>query len=231
MPENSPTVLIIEDEPQIRRFLRASLNSQGYKLYEATTAKEGLAEAAAHPPEVVLLDLGLPDMDGLEVISRLREWLTAPIIIISARGQEGDKVAALDSGADDYLTKPFGVAELMARLRVALRHSSKAQANDGQTLIEIGRLKVDLTKRLVFLKDEELKLTPIEFKLLTFFVKHAGKVLTHRQISQEVWGPNYAEENHSLRVFIYQLRHKVEENPAQPRYLITEAGIGYRLRI
>jgi two-component system, OmpR family, KDP operon response regulator KdpE len=231
MAENNPTVLVIEDEPQIRRFLRASLGSQGYKFYEATTAKEGLSEAAAHPPEVVLLDLGLPDMDGLEVILRLREWLSAPIIIISARGQEGDKVAALDSGADDYLTKPFGVAELMARLRVALRHSNKTQTSDGQTVIEIGQLKVDLAKRLVFLKDEELKLTPIEFTLLTFLVKHAGKVLTHRQISQEVWGPNYAEENHSLRVFIYQLRHKIEANPAQPKYLITEVGIGYRLRI
>ena len=230
MADNEPTVLIIEDEPQIRRFLRASLSSQGYKLYEATTAKEGLNEAAAHPPDVVLLDLGLPDMDGLDVIIRLREWLSAPIIIISARGQERDKVSALDSGADDYLTKPFGVAELMARMRVAMRHSSSTQGGESQTVFEIGDLRVDLAKRLVFLKDKELKLTPIEFKLLTFLVKHAGKVLTHRQISQEVWGPHYAEENHSLRVFIYQLRHKIESNPAQPKHLITEAGVGYRLR-
>ncbi len=230
MAENAPNILIIEDEPQIRRFLRTSLGSQGYTLLEATTAKEGLSEAAAHPPDIVLLDLGLPDMDGLEVITRLREWMTAPIIIISARGQERDKVAALDSGADDYLTKPFGVGELMARLRVALRHSSKTQSSEAQTVVEIGNLKIDLSKRLVFLKGKELKLTPIEFKLLTLLVKHVGKVLTHRQISQEVWGPHYAEENHSLRVFVHQLRQKIETDPAQPKYLITEAGVGYRLR-
>ena len=230
MAENAPRILIIEDEPQIRRFLRTSLSSQGYVLFEATTANEGLYEAASNPPDLVLLDLGLPDMDGLEVITRLREWMTAPIIIISARGQERDKVSALDSGADDYLTKPFAVGELMARLRVALRHALKTQGSDAQTIVEIRDLKIDLAKRLVFLNETELKLTPIEFKLLTLLVKHAGKVLTHRQISLEVWGPHFADENHSLRVFIHQLRQKIEADPAQPKYLITEAGVGYRLK-
>ena len=231
MAENNPCILVIEDEPQIRKFLRTTLGSQSYTLLEATTAQEGLNEAASHPPDIVILDLGLPDMDGLEVISRLREWTAVPIIIISARGQESDKVAALDLGADDYLTKPFGVAELMARLRVALRHTSRTSADKVESVFETGDLKVDLAKRLVFSAEKEIKLTPLEFKVLALLVKHAGKVLTHRQILKEVWGPNYAEDTHYLRVFIHQLRRKIEVDPAQPKHLITEAGVGYRLRV
>lgn len=230
MAENNPCILVIEDEPQIRKFLRTTLGSQKYMLLEATTAQEGLNEAASHPPDLVILDLGLPDMDGLEVINRLREWTSVPIIIISARGQESDKVAALDLGADDYLTKPFGVGELMARLRVALRHSNRT-GEKAEAIFETGDLKVDLAKRLVFSKDKEIKLTPLEFKVLALLVKHAGKVLTHRQILKDVWGPNYAEDNHYLRVFIHQLRRKLETDPAQPKYLTTEAGVGYRLRV
>ena len=230
MSDTLPVILVIEDEPQIRRFLRATLGSQGYTLLEATNGQEGLTEAASHPPDIVLLDLGLPDMDGLEVLRRLREWTTVPIIIISARGQEHDKVAGLDSGADDYLTKPFGVAELMARVRVAMRHSNRTGAEQPDAVFITGELKVDLPRRLVHVAEKEIRLTPIEFKLLALLVKHAGKVLTHRQILKEVWGPNYAEESHYLRVFVHQLRHKLETDPARPRYLVTEAGVGYCLR-
>ena len=228
MSDKAPTILVIEDEPQIRRFLRATLSSQGYTLLEATTGEEGLAEAASYPPDIVLLDLGLPDLDGLEVIRRLREWTAVPILIISARGQEQDKVAALDMGADDYLTKPFGVAELMARIRVAMRHDSRGET--GAAVFVSAELKVDLAKRLVFVGEKEIRLTPIEFKLLAELVKHAGKVVTHRQLLKEVWGPNYAEDSHYLRVFVHQLRHKIEPDPAQPKWLVTEAGVGYRLR-
>jgi two-component system KDP operon response regulator KdpE len=229
MSEAMPTILLIEDEPQIRRFLRATLGSQGYTLLEAGTGKEGLAEAASYTPEIVLLDLGLPDMDGLEVIRRLREWTAVPIIIISARGQERDKVAALDMGADDYLTKPFGVAELMARIRVAMRRGLRGE--DGEAVFVSGQLKVDLAKRLVYVAEQEIRLTPLEFKLLAELVKHAGKVITHRQLLKAVWGPNYTEDSHYLRVFVHQLRHKLEPDPANPKWLVTEAGVGYRLRI
>ncbi len=230
MSDTAPVILVIEDEPQIRRFLRATLGSQGYTLLEATTAQEGLSEAASHPPDIVLLDLGLPDMDGLEVVQRLREWTTVPIIIISARGQEHDKVAGLDAGADDYLTKPFGVAELMARVRVAMRHANRTLNDGADSVFKTGDLEVDLAHRNVRVGEKEIRLTPIEFKLLGLLVKHAGKVLTHRQILKEVWGPNYAEESHYLRVFVHQLRHKLEADPAKPKYLVTEAGVGYRLR-
>jgi two-component system KDP operon response regulator KdpE len=228
MADPTPVILVIEDEPQIRRFLRATLGSEGYLLLEAETAQQGLQEAASKPPDLVLLDLGLPDMDGIEVIRRLREWTAVPIIIISARGQEQDKVAGLDAGADDYITKPFSVPELMARIRVAMRHANRT--DDESAVFVSGGLKVDLARRLVFVNEQEVRLTPIEFKLLATLVKHAGKVLTHRQILKEVWGPAYAEDNHSLRVFVHQLRHKLEADPAQPKWLITEAGVGYRLR-
>ena len=226
----APVVLVIEDEPQIRRFLRATLGSQGYTLIEAVSGEEGLTEAASHPPDIVLLDLGLPGIDGLEVVRRLREWSAVPIIIISARGQEHDKVAGLDAGADDYLTKPFGVAELMARVRVAMRHSNRTLGDSADSVFVNGDLKVDLARRNVSVGEKEIRLTPIEFKLLALLVKHAGKVLTHRHILKEVWGPNYAEESHYLRVFVHQLRHKLETDPARPKYLVTEAGVGYRLR-
>ena len=229
MNNPSPIILLIEDEPPIRRFLRASLPAQGYHLEEATTGEEGLLQAAMRRPDVIILDLGLPDIDGLEVTKRLREWTTTPIIVLSARGREDDKIAALDAGADDYLTKPFGLGELLARLRVALRHAARAPGEEGEPVFRVGDLRVDLVRRQVWVAEEEVHLTPNEYKLLTTLVQHAGKVLTHRQLLREVWGPGYAEENHYLRVYMGQLRHKLEKKPARPRYLLTEPGVGYRL--
>ncbi len=230
MSESLSLILIIEDELPIRRFLHAALTASDYRWIEAGTAGEGLAQAALRQPDLVILDLGLPDMDGLEVIRQLRGWSAIPIIVLSARQQEGDKVLALDAGADDYLTKPFGVAELLARLRVALRHASRSASAADSPVFEVGDLHVDLALRQVFVAGAEVHLTPIEFKLLATLVQHAGKVLTHRQLLREVWGPGYAEESHYLRVFVAQLRRKIEADPARPRYLITEPGVGYRLR-
>lgn len=229
MPEEKELILLIEDEPQMRRFLRITLQSHGYRLEEAATAKEGLMQAATRNPDVVLLDLGLPDLDGLEVTKRLREWAQTPIIVISAREQEQDKVKALDAGADDYLTKPFNAGELMARIRVALRHAAK---RDGQPepVFVLGNLRVDLAKRQVYLDDQEVHLTPIEYKLLMVLIRHAGKVITHRQLLTEVWGPAHANEVQYLRVYMTQLRHKLEADPARPRFLMNEPGIGYRLK-
>jgi two-component system KDP operon response regulator KdpE len=223
-------VLLIEDEPEIRRFLRTTLPPQGYRLYEAVTAKDGLAQAAARNPDMILLDLGLPDMDGLDVARQLRAWTTVPIIVLTARGQEQYKIDALDSGADDYVTKPFGVGELLARMRVALRHAARPPEEGGEGSFSLGNLLVDLARRRVFVSDREVHLTPIEYKLLTTLVRHAGKVLTHRQLLKEVWGPLHVDEAHYLRVYMRQLRQKLEEKPAQPRYLMTELGVGYRLR-
>jgi two-component system KDP operon response regulator KdpE len=230
MSENSPLVLVIEDEPQIRRFLRATLSAHGYRLVEAATGQEGLMHAATHQPEIVILDLGLPDLDGLELTQRLREWSTMPIIVLSARGQESDKVAALDAGADDYLTKPFGVGELLARMRVALRHTARTAQEPGEAVFTVGDLRVDMARRQVFVTNQEVHLTPIEYKLLTTLVRYAGKVVTHHQLLREVWGPGASSETHYLRVYMGQLRHKLEANPARPRYLVTESGVGYRLR-
>jgi two-component system KDP operon response regulator KdpE len=224
---SDPIVVLIEDEPQIRRFLRATLGSQGYRLFEAATGADGLVEAASRQPDVVIVDLGLPDVDGLEVIRRLREWSTVPIIVLSARGREADKVAALDLGADDYVSKPFGADELLARVRVALRHKAGVAREDA--VFTTGDLRVDLGRRRVFVRDQEVKLTPTEYRLLTTLVRHAGRVLTHRQLLKEVWGPNQAEEAHYLRVYMAQLRRKIEADPARPRYLLTEPGVGYRL--
>ena len=223
-----PSVLLVEDDPQIRRFIRATLPSHGMALLEAATGREALAQAAARTPDVVLLDLGLPDLDGLEVIRRLRDWSAIPIIVLSARGLERDKVSALDAGADDYLTKPFGVDELLARLRVALRH--RAASGPGATTYATGELSVDLAGHIVRLAGREIRLTPIEFKLLAVLVRHAGKVVTHRQLLLEVWGPGSTGNTHYLRVQMHGLRHKLEAVPARPRYLITEPGVGYRLR-
>ncbi len=225
----APVVLLIEDEPQMRRFLRAALGTQDYELVEAPTAREGLAQAASRVPDLILLDLGLPDGDGLEVTRQLREWSRAPIIVISARGQERDKVAALDAGADDYLTKPFGVEELLARMRVALRHAARGAEDEGP-VYEGGALRVDLARRQVFRAGEEVHLTPNEYKLLATLVRHAGKVLTHRHLLKEVWGLNAINQTHYLRVYVTQLRHKLEADPTQPRLLLTEPGVGYRLR-
>lgn len=223
-------VLLIEDEPQMRRFLRAALENEGYSLVEAASAREGLAQAAGRNPDVILLDLGLPDGDGIDLTRRIREWARAPIVVISARGQERDKVAALDSGADDYLTKPFGVGELLARMRVALRHAARAPGQPDDPVFTVGDLRVDLEHRRVFVTGREVHLTPTEYKLLTTLVRHAGKVLTHRHLLKEVWGPNAVEHSHYVRVYMTQLRHKLEADPARPRHLLTEPGVGYRLQ-
>ena len=231
MSEPAPHILVIEDDPPIRRFLRASLGNHGFEVEEAPTGKEALMLASQRPPDLVVLDLGLPDMDGLEVIRRLRDWSRAPVIIVSARGQEKDKVAALDAGADDYLTKPFGVGELLARIRVALRHAATIAAGKGpeSARFTVGELRVDLAARRVFVGEREVHLTPIEYRLLTALVHHAGKVLTHRFLLKEVWGPPYVDQTHYLRIFMANLRRKIEMDSARPRYLLTEQGVGYRL--
>lgn len=229
MSAAEPTVLLVEDEAQMRRFLRASLSASGFKLIEATTAAEGLSLAASHNPELILLDLGLPDEDGVSVTRKLREWTRTPIIIISARGRESSKVEALDAGADDYLTKPFGVSELLARMRVALRHAVQSSGAPAP-VFEVGALQLDLARREVKLDGKEVHLTPLEYRLLSLLAQHAGKVLTHGHILKEVWGPGHAEQTHYLRVYMAQLRRKLEADPARPRLLMTEPGVGYRLR-
>lgn len=229
MDQDAPQILIIEDEPPIRRFVRMSLESHGFTVRESTTGEHGIGQAAAAPPDVVILDLGLPDRDGLDVIRALREWSKVPIIVLSARGRESDKVAALDAGADDYLTKPFGVGELLARVRVALRHSVATSNPTGESIFEVGGLRVDLSRRTVHVDGAERHLTPTEYRLLTTLIRHAGKVVTHRQLLKEVWGPDSVFENQYLRVYLGQLRRKLEADPARPRYLKTEAGVGYRL--
>jgi two-component system KDP operon response regulator KdpE len=228
-PAPALVVLAIEDEAPIRRFLRASLDTQGYRLIEAATGEDGLREAGTRQPDVVLLDLGLPDLDGLEVIRRLREWTAVPIIVLSARGQERDKVAALDAGADDYLSKPFGVGELLARLRVVQRHAARLSRDSTDPLFRAGELTVDLGTRGVRVRDREVRLSPIEYRLLATLVRHAGRVMTHRQLLQEVWGPGYTDQTEYLRVYMKHLRHKLEADPARPRLLLTEPGVGYRL--
>jgi two-component system KDP operon response regulator KdpE len=227
--DSKPLLLVIEDEAQMRRFLRVSLSNAGYQLLEAETGEEGLSRAALHNPDLILLDLGLPDRDGLEVTERLRQWTRTPIVIISARGQEEDKIRALDAGADDYLTKPFGVGELLARLRVAFRHSSRTAT--GSPAFSTGDLKVDLDKRQVLRGDAEIHLTPIQYKLLTKLIENAGRVVTHRQLLKEVWGPGHVDQTQYLRVYMGQLRHKLEAEPSRPRYLVTEPGVGYRLKV
>jgi two-component system KDP operon response regulator KdpE len=229
MPDPKAILLVIEDEPALQKFLRVTLEAQDYKVIEATTGAEGLRRAATAPPDLIVLDLGLPDMDGVEVTRRLREWSAVPIIVVSARGKEQDKVVALDAGGDDYLTKPFGVGELLARVRVALRHAAAANQETGDPVFEIGPLRVDLARRQVSVAGERVRLTPNEFKLLAVLVKHAGKVLTHRHLLKEVWGPGSDGETHYLRVYMNQLRQKLEADAARPRYLLTEPGVGYRL--
>ncbi|HSB34740.1 MAG TPA: response regulator [Nitrospirota bacterium] len=230
MSEEKELILLIEDEPQMRRFLRITLQSHGYRLVESETGSDGLLQAASRNPDVVLLDLGLPDMDGLEVTNRLREWAQTPIIVISAREQEQDKVKALDAGADDYLTKPFNANELLARIRVAIRHSVRSRLGRDEPVFTLDNLRVDLSQRRVFLDDKEVHLTPIEYKLLMVLIRHAGKVITHRQLLQEVWGPAHVNEVQYLRVYMTQLRHKLETDPTRPRFLMNEPGIGYRLK-
>ena len=231
MSQDKGMILLIEDEPQMQRFLRIVLQGQGYCFIEAQTGQEGLVQAATRSPDIILLDLGLPDIDGLEVTRRLREWSDIPIIVLSAREQEQDKIKALDAGADDYLTKPFGAGELLARIRVAMRHRAMRQAGQQEPVFVLGNLRVDLTQRQVFLNEKEVHLTPIEYKLLTMLIKNAGRVITHSQLLKEVWGPPYLKETQYLRVYMTQLRHKLESDPARPRFLINEPGIGYRLKI
>ena len=226
---NGTRVLVVEDDAQMRRFLRATLSGHEFKVAEAATLAEGARLAAQDPPELVLLDLGLPDGDGLDLVGRLREWTTVPIIVLSARGREDDKVAALDAGDDDYLTKPFGVRELFARIRVALRHG-RAAGPAGDPVLEVGPIRVDGARHEVTVDGAAVHLTPIEFKLLALLARNAGKVLTHRQLLREIWGPNAVEHVHYLRVHMASLRRKVEADTARPAWLLTEPGVGYRLR-
>jgi two-component system, OmpR family, KDP operon response regulator KdpE len=220
-------VLIVDDEIQIRRFLQITLKANGYRVHETETGQEALAKAAQLRPDLIILDMSLPDMDGLEVLHRLREWTKTPVIILSVRDTDRDKVSALDSGADDYLTKPFSVGELMARVRVAQRHALPEE--NQSEIFKTGVLEVDLTHRIVTVAGEAINLSPTEYALLRLMIQHAGKVLTHRQILREVWGPEYVHETQYLRVYFAQLRQKIEDNPALPKILLTEPGVGYRL--
>jgi two-component system, OmpR family, KDP operon response regulator KdpE len=220
-------VLVVDDERAIRRYLHAALNAQGIEVIEASNGEEALRFVAVNRPDVIILDLGLPDLDGVEVTRRMREWTEIPIIILSVREQESDKITALDAGADDYLTKPFGTGELMARIRASLRRSTHPE---NEPVIEVNQLKVDLARRLVTVVNEEISLTPIEYDILRLLAQNSGKVLTHRQLLQKVWGHAYEEDLHLLRVNISNLRRKIEPDPSRPYYIQTEAGVGYRLR-
>lgn len=225
-----PVIILVEDDKQIRRFVHATLEAEGCQVFEAETVRQGLVEAGTRKPDLVILDLGLPDRDGVDFIRDLRGWSEVPVIVLSARSDEKDKIAALDAGADDYLTKPFGVGELLARVRVALRHREKAGGN-GATIVEFDGVRIDLANRTVKKNGQAIHLTPTEYRLLTLLIRNVGKVLTHHYILREVWGPSHVESSHYLRIYMGQLRHKLEEDPAQPRYLLTEVGVGYRLVI
>ncbi len=230
MAKTDPVIIVIEDDLSIRRFLRTGLSSQSFSVYEAETGKQGIVEINTRKPDLIILDLGLPDMDGIDVIKAIRSWSELPIIILSARSSEQQKIEALDAGADDYLTKPFSFGELLARIRVALRHSARSSEQIQGEVFVTANLKVDLHNRLVSVDDQEIHLTPIQYRLLSVLVKHAGKVLTHQQILKEVWGPSYQENAHYLRIYMSQLRQKLEADPTQPKFLLTESGVGYRLK-
>lgn len=231
MSKTDPVIIVIEDDPAIRKFLRTSLSTQEFTVFEAETGKQGIVEAGMRKPDLMILDLGLPDMDGVEVIKAIRAWSSIPIIVLSARNHEQHKIDALDLGADDYLTKPFGFGELLARIRVALRHANRTSDNPQGELFTTDNLHIDLLNRLVSVDGQEVRLTPIQFRLLSVLVKNVGKVMTHQQILKEVWGPSYQENAHYLRIYMSQLRQKLEQNPTQPRYLLTESGVGYRFKI
>jgi two-component system KDP operon response regulator KdpE len=228
MPSEGARILVIDDEKQIRRMLKAALDGYGYNIAEAASGREGLNQAAIFHPDLIILDLGLPDLEGTEVIQRLREWTKTPIIILSVREQESDKIKALDAGADDYITKPFSMGELLARIRVALRHAAKT---DDEPILSFGELMVDLAHRNVTIKGEEVRLTPIEYEILKYLALQAGRVVTHKQLLRAIWGPNYQEQTQYLRVYVGQIRRKIEIDPSQPEHIITEPGIGYRLVI
>lgn len=227
MSEGGPRILVIDDEAAIRRFLRVSLDAQGYQVYEAESGREGLQAVSACRPDVVILDLGLPDLEGHEVIRQLREWSPVPIVVLSVRDRETEKIQALDAGADDYVTKPFAVGELTARLRAALRRMANAGA---EAVYAVGELRLDLGRRQVTLAGQEVTLTPTEYELLRVLAQHGGRVLTHHQLLRQVWGASYEPETHLLRVNISNLRRKLEPDPSRPQYLLTEPGVGYRLR-
>lgn len=228
---DKPLILVVEDDRPIRNFISVSLSTQGYRTIETDSGREAIEIAATRNPEVIIMDLGLPDIDGLDAIRRIREWTRIPVIVVSARGQEKEKVEALDSGADDYLTKPFSIAELLARVRVAMRHRLQGDPMnpDSAELFSIGGLCVHFSKRIVTLEAQEVHLTPIEYRLMELMAKHPGKVLTHNFILKEVWGPYSGSEMQSLRVFMANIRRKIEADPAQPRYILTEVGVGYRM--
>jgi len=227
MAADGARILVIDDEKQIRRMLNTALTGFGYNVAEASSGQDGLNQTAIFHPDLVILDLGLPDFDGVEVIQRLREWTQVPIIVLSVREQEEDKIKALDAGADDYITKPFSMGELLARIRVAIRHVAKTEE---EPVLTFGELVVDLARRKVMLKDEELKLTPTEYEILKYLSLQAGRVVTHKQLLRAVWGSNYQEETHYLRIYIGQLRRKIEADPSQPVYILTESGVGYRMK-
>ncbi len=227
MAEARATILIVEDEPEIRRFLRASLAAEGYKVVDAANARRGSIDATTHKPDLAIIDLGLPDFDGIEVIRRIREWSSMPILVLSARVQERAKIDALDAGADDYITKPFGVGELLARVRVALRHAVRPVAGNG--VLTLNDATIDLDARKATREGRPIHLTPIEFRLVACMARHLGMVVTHKQLLTDVWGPNHAADTHYLRIYMKQLRDKFEADPVQPRHFLTETGIGYRL--
>ncbi|HYA13433.1 MAG TPA: response regulator [Syntrophales bacterium] len=226
MPSDGARVLVIDDEKQIRRMLNISLTATGYNVAEASTGHDGLNQAAIFHPDVIILDLGLPDCDGKDIISKLREWTQIPIIILSVREKENEKIGALDAGADDYITKPFSMGELLARIRVALRHSAKAE---DEPVLAFGEITMDIARRIVTIRGKELRLTPTEYEILKYLALQADRVITHRQLLRAIWGPNYQDHTHYLRIYIAQLRHKIEADPSQPRYILTEPGVGYRL--
>jgi two-component system KDP operon response regulator KdpE len=228
MSEISPSVVVVEDEKQIRRFVRSALEAEGCRVFEAESGKQGLVEAGTRKPDLIVLDLGLPDLDGVEFIRDLRGWSAVPILILSARSTENDKIVALDAGADDYLTKPFGVGELLARVRALLRRQGKS--SEGSPVVSFGDVQVDLSKRVVTRSGEPVHLTQIEYRLLALLMANPGKVLTHRHLLREVWGPSFIESNHYLRIYVGHLRQKLEADPAQPKYLLTETGVGYRFQ-
>lgn len=224
-------IVVIEDDPHIRKFLKTGLSTHNFRVFEAKTGQEGLTEAVDRKPEIIILDLGLPDMDGVQVVKALRQWTALPIIILSARSAEHSKIEALDAGADDYLTKPFSLGELLARIRVALRHSVSMREQDQSGIFESEGLKVDLVNHRVHVDGHEIHLTPIQYRLLAMMVRNAGRVLTHQQILKEIWGPTFTDNAHYLRIYMSQLRQKIEADPAQPKYLLTESGVGYRLKV